>query len=92
LGAFGGCGNSNDDPITSERTDVLISITYNMAKHIKENNTYYISDILNSHKIYCSETLAYSINQRDYWDREKGRLIDETANILGLLQKERSLL
>lgn len=71
LGAFGGCGSFNDEPTTSEITKVLTSITYDMAKRIKANETYSMLDVLNKHKEYQVKALDYSTKQRDYWHKEK---------------------
>ena len=78
LGAYGGCGSLSDITMTSEITNVLTSITYDMAKSIKQNGTYCMPEILNKHKEYRVGALDYCMNKKDYWHKEKD--IEEHTN------------
>ena len=71
LGAYGGEGSFNDELSTNQITDVLKSITYDMAKSIQKQGIFEIEVILQNHKQHKEKALEYLTNERQYWNKEK---------------------
>lgn len=70
LSAFGGMGSFNDEVITCEATEVLKSITGDMAHQIKNQGCFILNDILQETRVRLGQMVEDAKRPDDYWNKE----------------------